>query len=185
MGFVRSPVKGPASTGVASLLCLARELGSRISEDEWREIFLALKEAAASLLPGFMKVLRIMDDIEMPESPNLYADVDVPSDHGFTNDDLPDDNLQTAAYVISRVKSHIAVQLLIVQVLSLSHSRTLTHTDKKLACVQIMLLHSTFDVHASMYALQKIYISRQKVKNTRCIFVCVCVWKERRSYPIF
>ncbi|KAL9332873.1 hypothetical protein Peur_073012 [Populus x canadensis] len=118
MGFVRSPVKGPASTGVASLLRLARELGSRISEDEWREIFLALKEAAASLLPGFMKVLRIMDDIEMPESPNLYADVDVPSDHGFTNDDLPDDNLQTAAYVISRVKSHIAVQLLIVQVVS-------------------------------------------------------------------
>jgi brefeldin A-inhibited guanine nucleotide-exchange protein len=191
MGFVRSPVKGPASTGVASLLRLAGELGSRISEDEWREIFLALKEAAASLLPGFMKVLRIMDDIEMPESPNLYADVDAPSDHGFTNDDLPDDNLQTAAYVISRVKSHIAVQLLIVQVLSLSHSRSLTHTDKKLACVQIMLLHSTFDVHASMYALQKIYISRQKVKNTRCIFlcvcvcVCVCVWKERRSYPIF
>ncbi|KAI5577979.1 hypothetical protein BDE02_09G150800 [Populus trichocarpa] len=118
MGFVRSPVKGPASTGVASLLRLAGELGSRISEDEWREIFLALKEAAASLLPGFMKVLRIMDDIEMPESPNLYADVDAPSDHGFTNDDLPDDNLQTAAYVISRVKSHIAVQLLIVQVVS-------------------------------------------------------------------
>ncbi|XP_011000850.1 PREDICTED: brefeldin A-inhibited guanine nucleotide-exchange protein 1-like [Populus euphratica] len=117
-GFVRSPVKGPASTGVAALLRLAGELGSRISEDEWREIFLALKEAAASLLPGFMKVLRIMDDIEMPESPNLYADVDVSSDHGFTNDDLPDDNLQTAAYVISRVKSHIAVQLLIVQVAS-------------------------------------------------------------------
>ncbi|XP_061957956.1 brefeldin A-inhibited guanine nucleotide-exchange protein 1-like isoform X2 [Populus nigra] len=118
MGFVRSPVKGPASTGVASLLRLAGELGSRISEEEWREIFLELKEAAASLLPGFMKVLRIMDDIEMPESPNLYADVDASSDHGFTNDDLPDDNLQTAAYVISRVKSHIAVQLLIVQVVS-------------------------------------------------------------------
>jgi hypothetical protein len=187
MGFIRSPVKGPASAGVAALLRLIGELGSRISEDEYREIFLSLKEAAASLLPGFMKVLRIMDGIEMPESSHPFADADVSSDHGFTNDDLEDDNLQTAAYVVSRVKSHIAVQLLIVQVLSLSHSRSLTHTDKKLACVQIMLLHSTFDVHASMYALQKIYISRQKVKNTRCIFlcVCVCVWKERRSYPIF
>ncbi|KAF9684738.1 hypothetical protein SADUNF_Sadunf04G0149600 [Salix dunnii] len=118
MGFIRSPVKGPASTGVAALLRLAGELGSRISEDEYREIFLSLKEAAASLLPGFMKVLRIMDKIEMPESSHPFADVDVSSDHGFTNDDLEDDNLQTAAYVVSRVKGHIAVQLLIVQVVS-------------------------------------------------------------------
>ncbi|KAJ6671836.1 BREFELDIN A-INHIBITED GUANINE NUCLEOTIDE-EXCHANGE PROTEIN 1 [Salix viminalis] len=118
VGFVRSPIKGPASTGVAALLRLAGELSSRISEDEWREIFLALKEAAASLLPGFMKVLRTMDDIEMPESPHRYVDMDVSSDHGFTNEDLPDENLQTAAYVVSRVKSHIAVQLLIVQVAS-------------------------------------------------------------------
>ncbi|CAK7329053.1 unnamed protein product [Dovyalis caffra] len=118
MGFIRSPVKGPASTGVAALLRLAGELGSRISEDEWREIILALKEAAASLLPGFMKVLRTMDGIEMPESSHPYVDVEFSSDHGFTNDDLEDDNLQTAAYVVSRVKSHIAVQLLIVQVLS-------------------------------------------------------------------
>ncbi|XP_061978991.1 brefeldin A-inhibited guanine nucleotide-exchange protein 1-like isoform X1 [Populus nigra] len=118
MGFIRSPVKGPASTGVAALLRLIGELGSRISEDEYREIFLSLKEAAASLLPGFMKVLRIMDGIEMPESSHPFADADVSSDHGFTNDDLEDDNLQTAAYVVSRVKSHIAVQLLIVQVVS-------------------------------------------------------------------
>ncbi|KAJ6717301.1 BREFELDIN A-INHIBITED GUANINE NUCLEOTIDE-EXCHANGE PROTEIN 4 [Salix koriyanagi] len=118
VGFVRSPIKGPASIGVAALLRLAGELSSRISEDEWREIFLALKEAAASLLPGFMKVLRTMDGIEMPESPHPYVDMDVSSDHGFTNEDLPDENLQTAAYVVSRVKSHIAVQLLIVQVAS-------------------------------------------------------------------
>ncbi|KAJ6410232.1 hypothetical protein OIU84_009682 [Salix udensis] len=59
-----------------------------------------------------------MDDIEMPESPHRYVDMDVSSDHGFTNEDLPDENLQTAAYVVSRVKSHIAVQLLIVQVAS-------------------------------------------------------------------
>jgi brefeldin A-inhibited guanine nucleotide-exchange protein len=127
MGFIRSPVKGPASAGVAALLRLIGELGSRISEDEYREIFLSLKEAAASLLPGFMKVLRIMDGIEMPESSHPFADADVSSDHGFTNDDLEDDNLQTAAYVVSRVKSHIAVQLLIVQVFPL----TLTFTQKR------------------------------------------------------
>ncbi|KDP47031.1 hypothetical protein JCGZ_10758 [Jatropha curcas] len=114
-GLVRSPIQGPASTGVAALLHLAGELGSRLSEDEWREIFVSLKEAAASTLPGFMKVLRSMNDIEMPDSSEFYPDADFSSDHGF-NEDLEDDNLQTAAYVVSRVKSHIAVQLLIIQV---------------------------------------------------------------------
>ncbi|KAJ9183199.1 hypothetical protein P3X46_007098 [Hevea brasiliensis] len=117
-GFIRSPIQGPASTGVAALLRLAGQLGSRLSEDEWREIFLALKEAAASTLPGFVKVLRSMDDIEMPDASESYADVDISSDHSFTNDDLEDDNLQTAGYVVSRVKSHIAVQLLIIKVVT-------------------------------------------------------------------
>ncbi|KAI5315285.1 hypothetical protein L3X38_044461 [Prunus dulcis] len=47
-GLIRSPVQGPASTGVASLVRLAGEVGNRLSEDEWRQIFLALKEAATS-----------------------------------------------------------------------------------------------------------------------------------------
>ncbi|XP_021636150.2 brefeldin A-inhibited guanine nucleotide-exchange protein 1 isoform X2 [Hevea brasiliensis] len=117
-GFIRSPIQGPASTGVAALLRLAGQLGSRLSEAEWREIFLALKEAATSTLPGFVKVLRSMDDIEMPNSSESYADVDISSDHGFTYKDLEDANLHTAAYVVSRVKSHIAVQLLIIQVVN-------------------------------------------------------------------
>lgn len=124
-GFIRSTVQGPASTGVAALLRIAGELGSRLSEDEWRVIFLELKEAAVSTLPGFMKVFRSMDAIEMPEITKSCTDVDISSDHGFTND-LEDDCLQTAAYVISRVKSHISVQLLILQVLYLLHTK-MTH----------------------------------------------------------
>ncbi|XP_021809869.1 brefeldin A-inhibited guanine nucleotide-exchange protein 1 isoform X1 [Prunus avium] len=115
-GLIRSPVQGPASTGVASLVRLAGEVGNRLSEDEWRQIFLALKEAATSAVPGFMKVLRTMDDINVPGLSRSYSDIDLASDEGFTNDDLEDDNLQTAAYLVSRMKSHIAMQLLIIQV---------------------------------------------------------------------
>ncbi|WCJ28586.1 Brefeldin A-inhibited guanine nucleotide-exchange protein 1 [Euphorbia peplus] len=116
-GYVTSPVQGPASTGVTMLMRLAGDLRSKFTEDEWREIFLALKEAAASTVPGFMKVLRSMDGIELPGSSESYDDdVDASSDHGFNSDDLEDDNLQAVAYVVSRVKSHIAVQLLIMQV---------------------------------------------------------------------
>ncbi|CAN1305058.1 Brefeldin A-inhibited guanine nucleotide-exchange protein 1 [Linum perenne] len=106
-GFIRSPVQGPASTGVAALLRLAGELGSRLSDDEWAQIFVALKEAAALPLPAFMNVFRSLDHI---------ADIDVGSDPGFAQDDIEEDKLQTAAYVASRVKSHIAIQLLITQV---------------------------------------------------------------------
>lgn len=115
-GFIRSPVQGPASTGVAALMRLASDLGSRLSQDEWKSIFLALKEAATSTVPAFMKVLRSMDDIEVPGSGQSYTDLETSSDHILTNDDLEDDNLQTVQYLVSRMKSHIAMQLLIVQV---------------------------------------------------------------------
>ncbi|KAK6241443.1 Sec7 domain - like 3 [Theobroma cacao] len=117
-GYLRSSVQGPASTGVAAMFRLTGELGSRLSEDEWREIFLALKEAATSTLPGFMKLLRTMDDIKVPDNSESYTNTETCSDHGLTNEDLEDDNLQTVAYVVSRMKSHIAVQLLIIQVIS-------------------------------------------------------------------
>ncbi|KAJ0010129.1 hypothetical protein Pint_34018 [Pistacia integerrima] len=117
-GFIRSPIQGPASTGVASLLHLARELRSKLSEDEWRKIFVALKEAAAITLPSFMKVLRTMDDIEIPDGSQSDADIEMNSEHGSINDDIEDDKLQTAAYVVSKMKSHISVQLLVLQVAS-------------------------------------------------------------------
>ncbi|KAK2665759.1 hypothetical protein Ddye_004333 [Dipteronia dyeriana] len=113
-GVIRSTIQGPASTGVAALMQLSDKLGGRLSEEEWREIFVALKDAAASTLPSFMKILKTMDDIEIPDNSHTYADMES-SDHGF-NDEMEDDNLQTASYVVSRMKSHIAVQLLIIQV---------------------------------------------------------------------
>ncbi|XP_075673381.1 brefeldin A-inhibited guanine nucleotide-exchange protein 1 isoform X1 [Castanea sativa] len=115
-GFIRSPIQGPASTGVAALMRLASDLGSKLSQDEWRNIFLALKEAATSTVPAFMKVLRSMDNIEVPGGGQSYTDLETSSDHMLTHDDLEDDNLHTAQYVISRMKSHIAMQLLIIQV---------------------------------------------------------------------
>lgn len=126
IGLMRSPIQGPASTGVAALMHLTSNLGSKFSEDDWREIFLALKEVATSAVPGLMKVLRTMDNIDVPGVSHSY-DVEMSSDHGLTNDDLDDDNLQTAAYVVTRMKSHIAMQLLILQVLFLTHHGLFTY----------------------------------------------------------
>ncbi|XP_042979270.1 brefeldin A-inhibited guanine nucleotide-exchange protein 1-like isoform X1 [Carya illinoinensis] len=144
-GFIRNAVQGPASTGVAALMRLARDLGSRLSQDEWGEIFMALKEAATSTVPAFMNVLRSMDDIMVPDNAQSYADLETFSDQMLTNDDLEDGNLQTAQYVVSRMKSHIAMQLLIVQVVTDLYKIHL----KSLSVGNIMILREIFSFISS------------------------------------
>ncbi|CAH8277863.1 unnamed protein product [Arabidopsis lyrata] len=67
-GLIRSPAQGPTVAGVGALLWLADELGGSFSEDEWKEIFLAVKEAASLTLSSFIKILRIVDDIPDEET---------------------------------------------------------------------------------------------------------------------
>lgn len=107
LGFIKSPLQGSTGSGVSVLLRLAEGLSRSASEDEWTEVFLALKEAASLTFAGFMKVLRTMDDIE---------DVETFSDQSVNNDDLDDDNLHIMSYVVSRTKKHIDVLSQIVEV---------------------------------------------------------------------
>lgn len=116
-GLIKNPVQGIASTGVAAMVRLADNLGWRLSDDDWRQIFAGFKEATESTVSGFVKLLGTMDNVDLTGRLQSLADVEVYSDHVPNKDDLEDDSLQTAAYVISRMKSHIAVQLLVQQVL--------------------------------------------------------------------
>ncbi|XP_057805875.1 brefeldin A-inhibited guanine nucleotide-exchange protein 1 [Salvia miltiorrhiza] len=119
VGFMKSPGQAPSSAGVAALMRLAADLGSKLSEDEWQDIFLCLKEAAESSLPGFVKLLKIMDNIEIPDvSPD--TEIELSTVHGVNNDGSEDDNekLQTMAYIVSRMKVHINIQLLVIQVVT-------------------------------------------------------------------
>ncbi|KAK6143318.1 hypothetical protein DH2020_023666 [Rehmannia glutinosa] len=113
--FIRSPGQGPSSAGVAALMRLTADLRGKLSEEEWRDIFLCLKEAAESSLPAFIKLLKTMDTIEVPDVTPPYNEMESSSDHGVINEGSEDDNLQTVAYIVSRMKVHIALQLLIIQ----------------------------------------------------------------------
>ncbi|XP_047311695.1 brefeldin A-inhibited guanine nucleotide-exchange protein 1-like isoform X2 [Impatiens glandulifera] len=115
-GFIRSPGQSPGSTGVTALIRLTSELGDRLTEDEWGDIFIALKDVAFSSLSGFLKLAKTMDSIDVLVE--VSRDSEFYSDNELTNDDSEDDNLQTAAYVVSRMKSHITTQLLILQVIT-------------------------------------------------------------------
>lgn len=119
-GFLKSHGQGSASIGVAAVMRLAGNLGGRLSTDEWADIFSALKEVAASTVPGFLKLVGTMDNIEIPNVFQSYNVSEILSANGFTHDDSEEDNLHTAAHISSRLKSHIASQLLIIQVPCLS-----------------------------------------------------------------
>ncbi|KAK4258438.1 hypothetical protein QN277_004889 [Acacia crassicarpa] len=183
MEFVRSPVQGPASTGVAGLVRLTGVLGSRFSENEWKEIFFALKDAATSTVPAFMKVLRTMNNIDIPYISQSSADVERSSDHELTNDDFDDDNLQTAAYVVSRMKNHIATQLLIAQVATDLCKR---HQQSLSAAVNIKILlelHSSIASHAHQLNTDSVLLKKlQKVCSVLELSGPPMVHFENESY---
>lgn len=120
VGFMKSPGQGPSSAGVAALMRLAADLGCKLSEDEWKDIFVCLKEAVESSLPGFTKLLKIMDSIEIPDDSQPNNEMELSTSHGVINDGSEDDNdnLQTVSYIVSRIKVHINIQLLVIQVVA-------------------------------------------------------------------
>ncbi|OAY68445.1 Brefeldin A-inhibited guanine nucleotide-exchange protein 1 [Ananas comosus] len=116
--YMRSPNQQSASTGVASLLHLTENIGSQLSESEWKGVLLRFKEAAFLTSSVFPRIVRIMQDVEIPDKTESLSDADQYSDHEFATDDEEEANMETASYAIVRLKSHIALQLLIVQTIA-------------------------------------------------------------------
>ncbi|GMH26360.1 hypothetical protein Nepgr_028203 [Nepenthes gracilis] len=59
-----------------------------------------------------------MDGIEFHDDAQSYVDLEVSFEQDANNIDVEDDNLQTMAYVVSRMKSHISVHLIFMQVIT-------------------------------------------------------------------
>ncbi|XP_041997061.1 brefeldin A-inhibited guanine nucleotide-exchange protein 1-like [Salvia splendens] len=120
VGFMKSPGQGPSSAAVAALMRLANDLGSKLSEDEWQDIVLCLKEAAGSSLPDFAKLLKTMDSIEIPDVSQPDNEMEFSTSRGVNNYGSEDnnENLQIVAYIVSRMKVHINIQLLVIQVVT-------------------------------------------------------------------
>ncbi|XP_062223827.1 brefeldin A-inhibited guanine nucleotide-exchange protein 1-like isoform X2 [Phragmites australis] len=113
--FIRSPYKQSASTGISVFQCLAEGLASKLSKDEWEKILLCFKESAAHTFVVFDKIVRMMQDIEIPDRNESYSEAEQYSDHDIYNDDEEEANMETASYAIVRMKNHMALQLLIIQ----------------------------------------------------------------------
>ncbi|KAF3777640.1 Brefeldin A-inhibited guanine nucleotide-exchange protein 1 [Nymphaea thermarum] len=136
--FIRNPTF--ASIGVSAFLRLTSNVGNMLSEDEWQGILLLLKEAAASTQPSFLLIKKTMDGIEIPDSVEAYPEGDLFTENELPNDEPEDDSLQVASYCVSRMKGHIAVQLLIIQALMDLYK---THKES-LTPLSVMILLETF-----------------------------------------
>jgi hypothetical protein len=96
---------------------LTEGLASKLSKDEWEKILLCFKESAAHTFVVFDKIVRMMQKIEIPDRNESYSEAEQYSDHDIYNDNEEEANMETASYAIVRMRSHISLQLLIVQVL--------------------------------------------------------------------
>ncbi|MBA0731283.1 hypothetical protein Golax_025632 [Gossypium laxum] len=117
-------------------------------------------DGTTSTLPEFMKLLRTMDDIRLPDNSQSHDNIETSSDDGTKNNDLEDDNLQTVAHVVSRMKSHIAVQLLISQVIK--------DTNKKKPTILVISIIEIFSSIASHAQQLNTDITLQKKIRIAC-----------------
>uniref|UniRef100_A0A0E0CH64 SEC7 domain-containing protein n=1 Tax=Oryza meridionalis TaxID=40149 RepID=A0A0E0CH64_9ORYZ len=113
--FIRSPYKQSASTGLSVFQRLTEGLESRLSKEEWKEILLCFKDSAMQTFVVFDKIVRMMQDIEIPDRNESYPEVERYSDNDIYNDDEEEANMETTSYAIIKLKNHMAQQLLVVQ----------------------------------------------------------------------
>jgi brefeldin A-inhibited guanine nucleotide-exchange protein len=96
---------------------VAEGVGSKLSKEEWKDILLCFKESSSHTFVVFCKIVRMMQDIDIPDKTESYSETDQYSDHENYSNDEEEANMETTSYAIVKLKNHMALQLLVVQVL--------------------------------------------------------------------
>ncbi|KAJ4758279.1 Brefeldin A-inhibited guanine nucleotide-exchange protein 1 [Rhynchospora pubera] len=118
VGFIKSPYQQAASAGVAQLQRLTENLGGELNGREWEMVLVQLKEAVEVNFEVFTKIVRMMQDVEIPEDKvEGYAEEEIYSESELVNEE-EEANMETASYAIVKMKIHLALLLSIVQSIS-------------------------------------------------------------------
>ena len=115
--FVRSPYKHCATAGVSAIMRLTEGVGNKLSEEEWKEILVCFKESVKHTFVILSKILRMMQDIEIPDRLDSYSETEQYLDHEMYSNDEEEANMETASYAIVKLKNHMALLLVVIQVL--------------------------------------------------------------------
>jgi brefeldin A-inhibited guanine nucleotide-exchange protein len=115
--FVRSPYKHCATSGVSAIIHLTEGIGNKLSAEEWKEILVHFKESVMHTFVVFSKIVKMMRDIEVPDRIDSYSEAEQYSDHEIYNNDEEEANMETTSYAIVKLKNHMALLLMVIQVL--------------------------------------------------------------------
>ena len=118
--FVRSPYKHCATAGVSAIMRLTEGVGNKLSGEEWKEILVCFKESVKHTFVILSKILRMMQDIEIPDRLDSYSETEQYLDHEMYSNDEEEANMETASYAIVKLKNHMALLLVVIQVLKFS-----------------------------------------------------------------
>ncbi|KAG2607303.1 hypothetical protein PVAP13_4NG237500 [Panicum virgatum] len=113
--FVRSPYKHCATAGVSAIMRLTEGVGNKLSEEEWKEILVCFKESVKHTFVILSKILRMMQDIEIPDRLDSYSETEQYLDHEMYSNDEEEANMETASYAIVKLKNHMALLLVVIQ----------------------------------------------------------------------
>lgn len=114
--FIRSPYKHCATIGVSAIMRLAEGVGNKLSREEWKEILILFRESVTHTFIMFSKIVRMMQDIDIPDRIDSYSETEQYLDHEMYGNDEEEANMETTSYAIVKLKNHMALLLMVIQV---------------------------------------------------------------------
>lgn len=114
--FIRSPYKHCATIGLSAIMRLAEGVGYKLSKEEWKEILICFRESVKHTFIIFSKIVRMMQDIDIPDRIDSYSETEQYLDHEMYGNDEEEANMETASYAIVKLKNHMAQLLVVIQV---------------------------------------------------------------------
>ncbi|AQL04912.1 Brefeldin A-inhibited guanine nucleotide-exchange protein 1 [Zea mays] len=146
--FIRSPYKHCATIGVSAIMRLADGVGNKLSKEEWKEILIFFRESVTHTFITFSKIVRMMQDIDIPDRIDSYSETEQYLDHEMYVNDEEEANMETASYAIVKLKNHMALLLMVIQnIIKLyeEHSKYLhaEHISILLEMMSAIAIHSS------------------------------------------
>ncbi|MCO5607712.1 hypothetical protein L7F22_061911 [Adiantum nelumboides] len=160
-GFIKRSHQSLAAIGVAAFVRLISNAGGLFSDEKWLEVLSALKEAAIETLPDVKKVVESAE-IQAARAMQQHG---LKTSYAERNDSM--ENFRNRLhYIVSDLKSRVAVQLLLVQAANEIYNMhgcrlTASHTMLLLDMLHDMAIHShkvngNFQLRSKLQKLQSV-----------------------------
>lgn len=159
ISFIKRPHQSLAGIGVAAFVRLMNNAGGLFSDERWQEVALSLKEAAAETLPDFMKIIHVMDDIDMAGAAEEH---NITGDASISNEEMEARGITKLQLAITDAKCRTAVQLLLIQAMMEVYNMHRGQLSEANTMVLVETLHS---IGAHAHSINSDHALRSKLQE--------------------